>query len=63
MTPAQKARQRIDQQLAACGWAVQNYGALDLSAGLGVAVREFPLQGGFASSPLAVHNRLAGSRK
>jgi type I site-specific restriction endonuclease len=25
MTPEQKARQKIDQQLDACGWIVQDY--------------------------------------
>jgi type I restriction enzyme R subunit len=48
MTPEQKARQRIDQQLRQCGWAVMDYRNLDLTAGPGVAAREFPLKCGFA---------------
>lgn len=42
MTPEEKARQAIDQQLAECGWPVQDFKQLNISAGLGVAVREFP---------------------
>ena len=39
-----KARVEIDKQLAAAGWKVQSQKALNLSAGLGVAVREFTLE-------------------
>lgn len=46
MTPEEKARNEIDRQLAASGWLVQDYKAMDLSAGRGIAVREFPLKGG-----------------
>ena len=48
MTPEQKARQRIDQQLDQCGWIVQPYRQMNITAGLGVAIREFPLKTGFA---------------
>jgi type I restriction enzyme R subunit len=48
MTPEQKARQRIDRQLEQCGWVVQNFRDMHISAGLGVAVREFPLKSGQA---------------
>ena len=46
MTPEQKARQKIDQQLDQCGWIVQDYRQMNISAGRGVAVREFPLSTG-----------------
>ena len=39
-----KARIEIDKQLAAAGWKVQSQKALNLSAGPGVAVREFTLE-------------------
>ena len=39
-----KARKEIDRQLAAAGWKVQSQKALNLSAGPGVAVREFTLE-------------------
>jgi len=39
-----KARVEIDRQLAAAGWKVQSQKALNLSAGPGVAVREFTLE-------------------
>ena len=39
-----KARKEIDRQLDAAGWRVQRQKALNLSAGPGVAVREFTLE-------------------
>ena len=39
-----KARVEIDKQLAASGWKVQSQKTLNLSAGPGVAVREFTLE-------------------
>jgi type I restriction enzyme R subunit len=39
-----KARVEIDRQLTAAGWVVQGQKALNLSAGRGVAVREFTLE-------------------
>jgi len=41
-----KARVNIDAQLAAAGWQVQPADRVNLSAGLGVAVREFVLEKG-----------------
>ncbi len=41
-TPESLARQTIDQKLTAAGWMVQDFRALNLGAGPGVAVREFP---------------------
>ena len=46
-TPEQKARREIDRNLDAAGWLVQDRDALDLTAGRGIAVREFPLKPGF----------------
>ena len=46
MTPEAIARQKIDAMLLACGWVVQDYAGVDLSAGVGVALREVPLTGG-----------------
>ncbi|MBA2616325.1 MAG: DEAD/DEAH box helicase family protein, partial [Actinobacteria bacterium] len=43
LTPEAKARVEIDRMLSAAGWEVQPYGAVNLSAGRGVAVREFVL--------------------
>ena len=45
-TPEERARQNIDAALAASGWAVQDRAELNLAASRGVAVREFPLEGG-----------------
>lgn len=46
MTPEQKAREMIDKKLAQSGWIVQDRKQLNLTAGLGVAVREFPTSTG-----------------
>jgi len=48
MPPEDKARQNIDRQLAQCGWIVQDAREIDISAGPGVAVREYPLTVGEA---------------
>ncbi|MGH3026556.1 MAG: restriction endonuclease subunit R, partial [Gaiellaceae bacterium] len=41
-----RARMQIDEMLALAGWVVQDAGAVKLSAGRGVAVREFVLAPG-----------------
>jgi len=46
MSPEEKARIAIDQKLAQSGWIVQDMKQLNLAAGLGVAVREFPTSTG-----------------
>ena len=46
MTPEQKARVMIDKKLMQSGWIVQDMKQLNLLAGLGVAVREFPTSSG-----------------
>ncbi len=46
LNPEQRARQQIDAQLAACGWVVQDYKAVDFYAGRGIARREVPLTTG-----------------
>ena len=40
ITPEVKARQRIDKDLIQAGWIIQNRNQINLSAGLGIAVRE-----------------------
>ncbi len=46
-TPEQKARREIDVKLSESGWLVQDRDDLDLTAGRGIAVREFPMKSGF----------------
>jgi type I site-specific restriction endonuclease len=48
MKPEEKARQKIDQLLQEAGWSIQDHKDLNLGASLGIAVREFPLETGFA---------------
>jgi type I restriction enzyme R subunit len=60
MKPEQKARQHIDHQLQQSGWSVQDYRQMNISAGLGVAVREFPLMTGFADYMLYADSKAIG---
>ncbi|MGH9385736.1 MAG: DEAD/DEAH box helicase family protein [Vicinamibacterales bacterium] len=46
-TPEQRARREIDADLIAAGWLIQSRADLDLTAGRGVAVREFQMKAGF----------------
>jgi type I restriction enzyme R subunit len=54
LTPEQQARERIDQMLAAAGWAVQSKKDLNPAAALGVAVREYDTDAGPADYILFV---------
>jgi type I restriction enzyme, R subunit len=46
VAPESRARERIDALLYAAGWIVQDREEMNLGAGLGVAVREYPLPAG-----------------
>ena len=46
MTPEQLSREAIDRRLEQAGWVIQDMAQLNLFAGLGVAVREFPTSTG-----------------
>ena len=50
LTPEAQARVEIDRQLAEAGWVVQGHDRLNLGAGRGVAVREFPLARGHGTA-------------
>jgi type I restriction enzyme, R subunit len=56
-TPEELARVNIDRQLTACGWTVQSRAEMNLYAGRGVAVREFPLSTGEADYILFVDRK------
>jgi type I restriction enzyme R subunit len=46
MKPEEQARQNIDQLLTKAGWIIQDVNEINLGAGLGVAVREYPTKTG-----------------
>jgi len=48
--PEAKARENIDKQLIDAGWLVQSRDEADISAGRGVAIREFPMKSGFGEA-------------
>ena len=60
MTPEQLARQKIDAQLLASGWIVQDYAKMDLSAGRGIVLREVPLKSGRCDYLLLVDRKPLG---
>ena len=62
MTPEEQARRVIDANFVAAGWVVQDRDEMNLAAGRGVAVREFPLARGhgFADYLLFVDGKAVG---
>ena len=59
-TPEEIARDHIDKQLADCGWIVQNKKQVNLSAGPGLAIREYPTASGPADYVLFVDGKPVG---
>ena len=59
-TPEALAREEIDRRLEAAGWKVQDRNAVNLGAGLGVAVREFPTKAGPADYLLFAGRKMIG---
>jgi type I restriction enzyme R subunit len=59
-TPEEKARRRIDGLLQQAGWEVQDREQMNLGAGLGIAVREYPLPVGPCDYLLFVDRKAAG---
>ena len=55
-----QSRRIIDKQLSDAGWAVQDYADMNPMAGVGVAIREFPVATGFADYILYVDGRIVG---
>ncbi len=60
MTPEQESRQSIDRQLEQAGWIVQDFRQMNITAGRGVAVREYPLTTGFADYMLYADSKAIG---
>jgi type I restriction enzyme, R subunit len=60
MEPERKARKEIDKLLTDAGWIIQNNDELDLSAGPGVAIREFQLKTKPADYVLFLDGKAAG---
>lgn len=60
MTPEEKARLVIDDKLRQSGWIIQDMKKLNLSAALGVAVREFPTSTGEVDYALFIDGKPVG---
>ncbi len=54
MTPEQKAREKIDKQLVAAGWVIQDYRDMNPGAAKAIAIREYPTDSGPADYLLMV---------
>ena len=61
-TPEQEARREIDRQLEEAGWIIQDRDEIDLSAGLGVAIREFKLKSGHNAQTLEAERAKAAKK-
>lgn len=59
-TPEGGAREKIDQLLISAGWIIQDYKDMNLSAGPGIAIREFPVTCGSADYMLFIDRKAAG---
>ena len=59
-TPEELARQQIDGLLQQCGWLIQDYKKLDLSAGRGIAIREVRLKEGRCDYLLLIDRKPVG---
>ncbi|MCK0509258.1 type I restriction-modification enzyme R subunit C-terminal domain-containing protein [Aromatoleum anaerobium] len=60
MTPEIRARQQIDRKLEQAGWTIQDLTHINLGAGAGIAVREFPTDTGPADYVLFVDRQAVG---
>ena len=60
LNPEARARMAIDEQLAVCGWEVQDYRHAAVAAARGVAVREVPTEAGPADYVLYVDAQAVG---
>lgn len=60
MTPETKARLQIDQKLLQAGWLVQDMKNANLSAGMGIAIREYPTNTGPADYVLFINRKPVG---
>lgn len=63
LTPEEQAQQTIDAALHLAGWDGQDARQVNVNAGPGVAIREFPLRAGYATADylLYVHGKAAGA--
>jgi type I restriction enzyme, R subunit len=59
-SPEEISRDKIDTQLLACGWKIQNKKEINLNAGIGVAVREYQTDTGPADYLLFVDKNPVG---
>ena len=60
MQPEEQARLTIDRKLEQSGWTIQDMSKLNLTASLGVAVREFPTNTGPVDYALFVEGKPVG---
>ena len=59
-SPEELAREKICKLLTECGWIIQDYKQLNLSAGPGIAIREVPLKKGRCDYLLLIDRKPVG---
>ena len=60
MRPEEQARVEIDKKLEQSGWVIQDMSKLNITASLGVAVREFPTSTGPVDYALFIEGKPVG---
>jgi hypothetical protein len=63
ISPEDRARENIDRLLTGAGWIVQSRNETNLSAGRGIAIREFPLENRLPRSRLSPLRRRCSDRR
>ena len=59
-TPENQSRELIDEQLRQAGWSIQDKKEIHFNTSLGVAIREYPTDSGFADYVLFVDREPVG---
>ena len=59
-TPENQSRELIDEQLRQAGWSIQDKKEINFNTSLGVAIREYPTDSGFADYVLFVDREPVG---
>jgi type I restriction enzyme, R subunit len=60
LRPEDNARYTIDKKLIEAGWLIQKFSKINFSAGIGIAIEEFPTESGPADYALFIERKMVG---
>ena len=60
LRPEDSARHTIDKKLIEAGWLIQKFSKINFSAGIGIAIEEFPTESGPADYALFIERKMVG---